>query len=251
MAQLTLLEIVQGILDETDGDEVNSITDTTESMQVASIVRQVFYDIVEEMDIPALVTLGALEGLGDTLRPNIMQIPENYNKILWIKYDVRQATGDNKNYRNVDYKSPLDFVGYVNQRPSTDTDNYQVVLWSVNTPLVIRKLQGPQFWTSFDDGLIVFDGYNSNVDTTLQASKSLVQASQSPTLTLDDDSVPQLPDSYSRLLYTQSLARCFANLKTTLNPKHERNENRLRVRSQRNKWRAGRMLHERPHYGRK
>lgn len=251
MAQLTLLQIVQDILGEMDGDAVNSISDTIESQSIASVVRQTFYDIVEEMDIPGRQTLGSLEGLGDVSRPNVMQIPSNVNKVLWIKYDIRADVSSDKRYSNITYKNPLEFVEYVNYRPSTDTTNYQVVQWDSNVPLIIRKTHYPEYWTSFDDDLIVFDGYDSNVDTTLQASKSICQLQVSPTLVLADNSVPDLPNNLNRLLYTQALARCCADFKAQLNPKHERNENRFRVRSQRNKWREGRMVKSGPDYGRK
>ena len=42
----TLLEIVQEILSDMDSDEVNSIDDTVESQQVASIVRSAYMAIM-------------------------------------------------------------------------------------------------------------------------------------------------------------------------------------------------------------
>jgi len=46
MAKMTVLEIVQDILNDIDGDEVNSIDDTLESEQVAQIVKSTYDAII-------------------------------------------------------------------------------------------------------------------------------------------------------------------------------------------------------------
>ena len=52
MAQRTLLRLVQDILSSLDSDEVNSISDTPESLQVANIVRTTYEDLVSLLDLP-------------------------------------------------------------------------------------------------------------------------------------------------------------------------------------------------------
>jgi hypothetical protein len=42
-AKMTLLEIVQDVLNDMDSDEVNSISDTVEATQIANICRSVYY----------------------------------------------------------------------------------------------------------------------------------------------------------------------------------------------------------------
>ena len=51
---MTLLEIVQDILSDMDSDEVNSINDSVESLQVAQIVKTAYYNIVDGKDYPWL-----------------------------------------------------------------------------------------------------------------------------------------------------------------------------------------------------
>lgn len=247
----TLLDMVQDILAEMDGDFVNSITDTAEAMQVAGIVRTVFKDMVEEHDIPGRSDLISLEGVADPTRPTHMKIPDAISRIEWIKYDTRIDPSGNKAYANISYMCPLDFITYTNARPSTDTVNYQVVQYSANTPIIVGILVGPKFWTSFDDKYIVMDSFNSNVDSTLQASKSLSQGYSRPTLTIADATVPNIPENLFRQLYSQALSRCFVDLKTVVNQKAERAENRFRVRNQRNKWRRGRVVNDTHNWGRK
>jgi len=250
MADRTLLDLVQGILGEMVSDEVNSISDTLEATSVANVIRQVYLEIVDEFGLPANKTLQALTGLGDVTKPTHMQIPQETSLVEWIKYDCRISVGANKNFRDIIFKDPLDFVTLCNNRASTDLINYQIVQWDANVPLVIGRRAGPTYWTSFDDDLIVFDSYNEDVDSTLQSSKSICSVETRPIFTVANNFVPDLPENLSNLLYIQALSRCMINFKDKVSPKIERQENRTRVRTQRNKWRQGRQQYLGPDYGR-
>ena len=48
--KLTLLEMVQDILSSMDSDEVNSITDSTEALQVARIIRDSYIEITDRLE---------------------------------------------------------------------------------------------------------------------------------------------------------------------------------------------------------
>jgi len=48
----TLLQIVQNILSDMDSEDVNTIGDTIESQQIASVVRDVYYNMVSTRMIP-------------------------------------------------------------------------------------------------------------------------------------------------------------------------------------------------------
>lgn len=250
MADRSLLDIVQGILVEMVSDEVNSISDTLEASSVANIVRQVYFEIIEEFGLPANKTLQALTGLGDVTKPTHMKIPQETSLVEWIKYDARISVSAQKLYRDIIFKDPLDFVTLVNARPSTDTINYQIVQWDANVPLVIGKKSAPTYWTSFDDEFVVFDSYNNVVDSTLQSSKSMCSVETRPIFIISDNFVPALPENLSNLLYIQALSRCMINFKDKVSPKIERQENRVRVRTQRSKWRQGRQKYQGPDYGR-
>ena len=71
----TLLEMTQLILSAMDSDEVNSISDTTESLQVANMARSVFYDMCVDMNFPCYETLLQLEASGDSAKPVLMTMP--------------------------------------------------------------------------------------------------------------------------------------------------------------------------------
>jgi len=54
--KLTLLEIVQDIMNDMDGDEVNAISDTIESQQVAQIVKTTYLEMMANRNWPHLLT---------------------------------------------------------------------------------------------------------------------------------------------------------------------------------------------------
>lgn len=248
--QRTVLELVQTILTECGGDEVNSISDTIEATDVATLMGQVYSEMIDEYSLPSVKTLGSLVGLGDVDRPNIMQLADGDYDIQWIKYDNRVETDSNKSYADICFMEPRDFVTMVNSNPSTDTDNYQVVLWTANIPLIIKKTCGPTYWTSFDDNYIVFDSYNSSVDSTLQSSKSIFYSETRPTFFIEDEFTPELPENLENVLYIQTLNRYMAT-DDKINPVTNRSEGRQRTRLSRNKWKQGRQKYTDPNFGRR
>ena len=46
MAKMTLLEITQDIMSDMDSDNVNSINDSVEALQVAQVVKTTYYNII-------------------------------------------------------------------------------------------------------------------------------------------------------------------------------------------------------------
>ena len=46
MAKLTLLEMTQDIMSDMDSDEINSINDSVEALQVAQIIKTTYYNII-------------------------------------------------------------------------------------------------------------------------------------------------------------------------------------------------------------
>lgn len=86
MAEQNLLNIVQNILASMSSDEVNSISDTPESLQVANIVQNKYYDIVSRGDLPEHNQLFQLQSSQNVLQPTLMYIPSGICKMEWLKY---------------------------------------------------------------------------------------------------------------------------------------------------------------------
>lgn len=233
MAKDTLLEIVQAILSDIDGDEVNSISDTVESDQVARVVRNEFYDIVDNYDIEHVKTLSKLQATSSST-PTAMTRPEGFHQIEWVKYDKRISSGDSPDFEYINYLQPAEFLDLCHRRTASDTDVSQMTLSGSTHVLNIKNDIAPTYWTileGYDE--LIFDSYNSSLETNLQASKSLVYGIQRPTLALSDTAVPDLPQNLMQLLKNRARAFCFDTMKDGVTREVDRRRRNSEVRQQR------------------
>ncbi len=83
---MTLLQLVQSILSSMSSDEVNSIGDTTESMQVANIVETTYFNVINRAGLPDQCELFQLNPFTDSTQPVMMTRPDNISRMDWIKY---------------------------------------------------------------------------------------------------------------------------------------------------------------------
>src|SRR6266436_8291222 len=84
--QMTLLDMTQNILSTLSSDEVNSIGDNVESQQVALILKNKYYDIINRVNLPEHQQLIQLESSLSAIAPVEMFIPDGVSEIKWIKY---------------------------------------------------------------------------------------------------------------------------------------------------------------------
>ena len=82
----TLLELCQTILSDMSSDEVNSIGDTSESMQVANSIRETYFNMLSRYNLPEHDQLFQLESSDDYNQPVVMYVPKAINRIDWISY---------------------------------------------------------------------------------------------------------------------------------------------------------------------
>lgn len=218
MAKLTLLDMVQNILSALDSDPVDSIDETVEAVQVAEIVKESYFELLSQRDWPFLFSLGALTALGDVNNPTKMKIPDNWNKIKWIKYNKKEVQWVDPETFNDIISNRVEQAGVIN-----------------SAGYVIN--QDPQYWTSYDDTYIVFDGYNSSVDNTLQASKSVVYGTQQATWTHIDTFIPNIPEKFFPTLLAEAKSQAFVNLKQQSNAREERKATRGRMAMRNDAWR--------------
>lgn len=248
----TLLNMVQGVLSKMDSDEVNSISDTGEAEQIALVFQDAFYDLIEELDLESPGQLINLESATSASQPTRFKIPDNVRRIDWIKYgelvDDEEITG--YRYAEVPRKDVKEFNDYVDSRTATDT-NVQIVSYGPDeVELLIRNDEFPNCWFSPDDEYIIFDSWDSALESTMIANKTKAFAYVNPTFTITDALIPDLPSNIFPYYYAKVEAYCMATFKQEPNVKSEQKERRLRVRAQRNKWRQGRLLHSGPDFGR-
>ena len=253
MAKDTLLGIVQDILSDADGDEVNSIGDTVESEQLATLIKNEFLDIADNMDLEHHKTVAALDATGAST-PSVMTRPEGFYDFAWIMYDKRVTAGADADFDHVHYMPNSDFVQMVTSLKASDTT---VDTQTINGITFNCYNDRSPTWYTFLDGYdsIVFDAYDSNLETNLQASKSMAYGTQRPTLTIADATVPDLPQNLMSLLKNRARSMYFDLFKDGTTKEIDKRQRNSEVRSQRQRHIAARNRRKdqrrTPDYGRK
>lgn len=241
MAKMTLNEMTRNILSAMDSDDVNSISDTVESLQVANEIITTYYENYAGRVVPSLESLIKLDALADSTKPTFMKIPSGVKSIKWIRYNGVLV-------RN---QKPEEFLD--------DSYNYKTNTMLIADPSMSANFyiltdQDPTKWTTFDNEYIVFNSYDSTVDSTLQQTKTTCWGQHDPIFPLEDDAyAPYLKgDDYPGLL-ADAKAWCFQNYKQVSNAKAETVARRQRVRQQNDLWHANQRVPSSrgPNYGRR
>lgn len=250
MAKMNLLEITQDILSDMDSDEVNSINDSVEALQVAQIIKTTYYNIIDGKDYAFLYELFQLQASGTDDRPTHMKLPDDIIDLKYIKYNNKKTDEAKDLYQIVEYKLPEEFMAIVDVRDSTAT-NIKKVTDTTGITLNILNDKCPQYFTSFDDENIVFDSYLSTIDTTLQNTKSQCHGKRSVAFTLSDTFTPDLPVQMFTYLLNEAKSAAFLTLKQMANQKAEQISTKQRRRMSQDAWKLqdekGIMY---PNYGR-
>lgn len=236
--QKTLLDIVQEILSDLDSDNVNSISDTDEAMQVAKIVQNTYYDLVANRTIPELEELTKLDSLADSTRPTYLKLPTSVSRLSRLEYNVSDDVTEVA-FRKLEYREPSDFLDWITHKSSEDSNTQTMLDINGNTTLIIRNNRMPTCFTSFDDLHLVCDAFDSTVDEVLQASKTRALVKKIPTFTLSDDHTPDIDATHFRFFITEAKSTAMAILHKQVNPKVEQTARRQRVFSQNDKLRIG------------
>jgi hypothetical protein len=215
--------MVQEILSDMDSDEVESIDDTIEAEQVVTILKATYYSLISNRDWPHLHKSIQISSFGDSSKPTHpthMTLPDEAREVQFINYNKATVDDTRKKYRPVKYLTPDHFLHKTNQE-NDSADEVEVVVDTGGIELFIRNDRAPEFYTSFDDKNIVFDAYDKEVDTTLQASKIQSQAVVMPAWNSSDTFIPDLPDDAFTLLVEEAKSRAMFRLKQMVDNKAE------------------------------
>ena len=252
--QQTLLQIVQTILSSMDSDEVNSISDTVESMQIATMLRQLFYDIATDLDLREHEGLIQINAAGDPLKPVLMTIPSTASDIKWIKYDNKEDADTAPNYKPVTFMEFQEFVDYTQgNRNNTNTGTMQVLVGSDTFDFVYRNNKHPTYFTTADGTTLLFDSYDSANDTTLTKNKTMVFGNSYPAFLLQDAFIPDLDPTQFSYFINKGKVRAFMEYKQQQNPEAMGEARRQRIVHQVRQYRTQGLtsFQRAPKYGRK
>lgn len=234
----TLLELVQSILNDMDSEPVNSIFDTEEAQQVASVVRDTYFNIIAARQTPEHDELLKLTALSDSSKPTVFEYPTNVKEIRMFEY----------NGKEVYWKDPLKFLDNLPTSGQDDTVDFTHPINGVT--LTVRTDKNPRFYTSFDNQYIICDSYDSAVDTTLTEAKSRCWGTKYPTFTLSDSFTPDISETMFPYLLAESKSVCFSVFKSGSDPKIEQAARRLKSYVQNDRYKTTRA-NTRNFYGRR
>lgn len=236
MAKKTLLEIVQEIANDIDTDEINTIGDTIESRQIASIVESTYKAIISNRNWPHTASLVRVDSSADISLPNVMYIADEFKEIISVYYNKIKFGETKLKYQEVKYIKPDDMLRLFYGRNS-DADNVEVVVHNGQTYIILNN-QAPQYFTSFDDSTLVFDSYDKDVDTTLMASKTQVRAYIEPKFEMNDDFIPDLPSEAFTFLIEEAKSKSAAKIAQKADQKSEQESRRQNQWLSRKAWRV-------------
>lgn len=251
----TLIELVQTILAALEDDEVNSINDTPSALQVAGIVKETYFELLSELDLPEHYDFIELTPAGG-LYPTIMTLPENVLNLNWIKYDNQTVDDDGPVLKDVPFKELDDYLKSMYSIDAGQDNAISFTYPGTNATINILGFNDafPINYTCYDDHTLIFNAYNATYDNNLVSNKTLAYGLIAPTFTLADNFTPNLDAKQFSLLLAESKAQAFEEIEKKQNMKAEKRARRGWIRSQRDK-QAVPFPHNEyarlPHYGRK
>jgi hypothetical protein len=250
----TLLQMTQEILSSMDSDEVTSISDTTEATQVARCIRQAYYDLIEDLNPPEHYSQFELTETSGA-SPTMMTVPSDINKLISIKYD-KIADGETAmNYQDVKYLPMKTFMDrmYSLNVDETNVGTYDITVSSDTIPILYIDDKAPEYYTTFgEDETVLFDSYDSAVDSYLRKAKTICYGKKAIAFSLVDGTTPDLDEPYFSRLLNEAKVLAFAELKSVQHAVADRNARRSRSRTQADKFRIKREsdFDQLPHFGR-
>jgi len=235
--QYTLLDYVQHVASSMGSDAVNSINDSIESQQIKLVVKKAYFDLISRITIPEHHTLFNLNGSGDNTKPTLMYIPNTISKVLEVRYDKHLYGDPAPLYSPVTFMARDKFFDYLYRLNPDDSlvGSFTHTIDSSTITFLYHNNKAPNFYTTFDDSTIIFDGYDNTVDTTLTPAKTWCYGRKVIPWVDSDSFIPNLDEPMCQLLLSEATSLAWAEMKQTQHSKAEQSARRLWIRSQSSK----------------
>jgi len=248
----TLLEMVQAILGSMDSDEVDNYDDTVESLEVARIIKESYYEIVRRLELPVNHTFFQLTASGDNTKPTLMYIPSDVVDLDYIKYNKPDSNSDPQWY-DVHFMELREFIEMtLNDRPNdSNVSTMTVSADGTNFTMNFKTDRYPSFYTLLEEDQVLFDAHLSTVDDTLRASKTMCFGKKMPTFTMANAFTPQLENEQFGLLLNEAKVQAFYELKQMENKHAADRRKKNWQHTQKKKYNLPNRIPRAPGYGRR
>jgi hypothetical protein len=253
--QYTLLEIVQIILSSMDSDEVNSISDTVESNQVALLLKQCYYDVSTDIGLRSQEGLFELLPSGDPTKPVLMTLPSNVAELTSVRYNNKEDADTQSNYVGVDW---VPFHEFFERQNNLDPSLSNVASMSFQSNGDTFEIgyytdRHPSIYTDIGGSTLLFDAFQDSLDTTLQKSKTLCTGVVYPAWEMTDTFVPDLSPAHFSYYINKAKARAFVELKQMNNAdaSGEARRQKIILQARDKRVNIGPEINRVPKYGRK
>lgn len=212
-------------------------------MQVAEIVKATFFNIVSRAGLPEQKKFIQLDSSTNPTEPVLMFVPEGTRSIEWLKYF--DSTVSANCYKYVTLLPIQQFCDFVNgyDRTQSFVEVMDLTVDSETFSFNFRNDVQPCYATIISDYYVVFDAFNSVVDSTLQSSKTQGYGATSPIFLMEDLFIPNLDDEQVPLLLNEAKSLAFFELKQQGHQKAEQEAKRQWSSLQKNK-----SLDDKPSY---
>lgn len=254
--RFSLLNIVQRTLSSMDGDEVNSISDTTESLQVATCAETVYNDIIQGSDPPEDFRMFSLQPSNDVTAPIVMYRPLGFESVNWIKYQ-RTIQDDDSGQLWWTMMQPIGMEEFLKRQDglsldAPDVSQMNLVLPNTTLQVLYYNDRSPDYYTSWDDETVLFSSIDTAVDTTLQANKTLCYGQYSIQFLMIDGFVPAFDSQVHQLWLHETKALASAEMRQVTNAAAEKAARKTWIKLQDDKQaiNIGSYYNQYPNYGR-
>lgn len=219
MAKKTLLRMVQLIGERVGSDEIDTLNETIEAVEIVSILELTYDEILDRRDWEFLRdrTLRMKNrAVGDNKLFNL-DIPSAVTKIQCLKYrDI------NDKFPELEYVEACVFIERLDGRNEGDA-NVTAIANDDGVLLKIITDKPPTFYTSFDEDTISFDAYDASRGAGNQAGDTVILANVKPVMDFTDPTATfPIPERMGTMLLNEAMATAGVQLRQVVDSRAER-----------------------------
>lgn len=192
----SVLQYVQDTLSLMSSDEVDSVNDTVESLQVAHLLRDLYLELVLREEWDFRLRPVQIVAAGTPSAPTRVTLPDNVDRVHTIKYNVSDNSGSFAG-RELVYVTPEVFT---KARQKNDSSNHLTIDGGMQ--FYVGTDRDPTCYTTFDDNVLYLNSYDSSKEATVTSSNIVALAYVVPVFEVDDGFVPDLPMNMVPMMQT-------------------------------------------------